>query len=64
MRKFGVVIETKHENHDGGWHGRFVLHTPVEIVTTNPAPPSLDAIIKALDMAGPDLDAGNAPQDS
>jgi hypothetical protein len=32
MRKFGLVIETIREPHSGGWHGRFVLHTPVEIV--------------------------------
>jgi hypothetical protein len=31
MRKFGLNIETRRELHDGGWHGRFVLHTPVEI---------------------------------
>ncbi len=33
MRKHGLVIETQREKHDGGWHGRFVLHTPVQIVT-------------------------------
>jgi hypothetical protein len=31
-RKHGLVIETKHVPHDGGWHGRFVLHTPIEII--------------------------------
>ena len=31
-RKFGLVIETRRELHEGGWHGRFVLHTPVEIL--------------------------------
>ena len=31
MRKFNLDIETQRELHDGGWHGRFVLHTPVEI---------------------------------
>ena len=30
-RKHGLHIETKHDLHDGGWHGRFVLHTAVEI---------------------------------
>lgn len=34
-RKHGLAIETRHENHDGGWHGRFVLHTPVEIIAVN-----------------------------
>ena len=33
IRKFDLAIETKREKHDGGWHGRFVLHTPVEVVT-------------------------------
>ena len=32
-RKHGLTIETKHDLHDGGWHGRFVLHTPLEIAT-------------------------------
>ena len=30
-RKFGLNIETRRELHDGGWHGRFVMHTAVEI---------------------------------
>ena len=30
-RKHGLTIETKHDLHDGGWHGRFILHTLVEI---------------------------------
>ena len=29
----GLVIETVRVPHDGGWHGKFVLHTPVEILT-------------------------------
>ena len=29
---FGLSIETVRELHDGGWHGRYVLHTPVSIV--------------------------------
>lgn len=32
MRKHGLQIETRREGHDNGWHGRFVLHTPVEIL--------------------------------
>ena len=28
----GLRIETQHVNHDGGWHGRFVLHTPIAII--------------------------------
>lgn len=35
QRKHGLAIETRHENHDSGWHGRFVLHTPVEIIAVN-----------------------------
>ena len=31
-RKHGLAIETKHDLHDGGWHGRFVLHSIVEIL--------------------------------
>jgi hypothetical protein len=30
-RKHGLSIETKHDLHEGGWHGRFVLHTLIEI---------------------------------
>jgi hypothetical protein len=32
MRNHGLVIETRREQHECGWHGRFVLQTPVEIV--------------------------------
>ena len=28
----GLEIETKREPHDEGWHARYVLHTPVEII--------------------------------
>jgi hypothetical protein len=35
MRKFGLNIETRRELHDGGWHGLFVLHTPIEIIATH-----------------------------
>ncbi len=35
-RSFGLAIDTLRESHDGGWHGRFVLRTPVEILTDNP----------------------------
>jgi hypothetical protein len=28
---YGLAIETVHEPHDNGWHGRYVLHTPVVI---------------------------------
>jgi hypothetical protein len=31
IRHHRLIIETRREAHDGGWHGRFVLHTPVEI---------------------------------
>jgi Winged helix domain len=30
--EFGLSIETVRELHDGGWHGRYVLHTPVSIM--------------------------------
>lgn len=29
---YGLAIETLREPHDGGWHGRYVLHTPCRIV--------------------------------
>jgi hypothetical protein len=35
LRKHGLDIETVREAHDGGWHGRHVLHTPVTLVTVN-----------------------------
>ena len=28
----GLSIVTQHEPHDGGWHGRHVLTTPVSII--------------------------------
>lgn len=30
--KFSLAIETRRELHDGGWHGVYVLHTPIEII--------------------------------
>ena len=29
---YGLTIETLRETHDGGWHGRYVLHTPCQII--------------------------------
>lgn len=29
---YGLAIETLREPHDGGWHGRYVLHTPCHVV--------------------------------
>ena len=41
----GLHIETQRVNHDGGWHGRFVLHTSIEIIgTTDPANPRETAV--------------------
>jgi adenine deaminase len=31
LRKLGLDIETIREAHDGGWHGRHVLHTAVRL---------------------------------
>ena len=31
-RHHHLAIETVREPHEGGWHGRFVLHTPLQIV--------------------------------
>lgn len=30
--KHGLVIDTLREDHDGGWHGRHVLRSPVTIL--------------------------------
>ena len=32
IHKFGLVIRTDREDHEGGWHGRHVLESPVEII--------------------------------
>jgi len=32
IRDHGLVIETRREEHPGGWHGRHILHSPVEIL--------------------------------
>src|SRR5687768_5083972 len=35
IRRAGIVVETVKENHAGafnGWHGRYVLHTPLRVV--------------------------------
>jgi len=29
---YGLTIETLREPHDGGWHGRYVLRTPCQII--------------------------------
>jgi hypothetical protein len=34
-RKHGLDIETLREDHDGGWHGRHVLHTAVRLEPVN-----------------------------
>lgn len=31
-RKFNLIIETVREPHDGGWHGRHILQTPVRLL--------------------------------
>ncbi|MCP4316421.1 MAG: hypothetical protein GY789_10495 [Hyphomicrobiales bacterium] len=31
--RYGLVIRTDREDHPGGWHGRHVLETPVEILS-------------------------------
>jgi hypothetical protein len=32
-RRYGLSISTLHESHPGGWHGRHVLATDVQIVS-------------------------------
>lgn len=32
IHKHGLSIRTDREQHEGGWHGRHVLETPVEII--------------------------------
>ena len=29
---YALAIDTLREPHDGGWHGRYVLHTPCQII--------------------------------
>ena len=35
-RDYGLAIETVREPHDGGWHGRYVLHSSVTIAEPGP----------------------------
>ena len=35
LRDAGLEIETKREPHDCGFHGRYVLHTPVKVITVD-----------------------------
>ena len=35
-RDCGLAIETVREPHEGGWHGRYVLHSPVVIAEPTP----------------------------
>ena len=30
-RRHGLAIETQREGHEGGWHGRYVLRSPVTL---------------------------------
>ena len=34
LRRLGLDIEMIREDHPGGWHGRYVLRTPIELVFT------------------------------
>ena len=40
-KKHGMDIQTIHEKHPGGWHGRHILHTPVRIL-----------LVEAMERAG------------
>jgi hypothetical protein len=31
-KQIALTVETLREPHDGGWHGRYVLHTPCQII--------------------------------
>lgn len=33
--KYGLDIETLHEGHEGGWHGRYVMHSTVTILSSS-----------------------------
>ncbi|MEN3973797.1 hypothetical protein [Emcibacter sp. SYSU 3D8] len=35
-REYGLAIDMVHEPHDGGWHGRYVLRSPVSILEHSP----------------------------
>ncbi len=32
LRKLGLDIQTLHEKHEGGWHGRYILITPIKLL--------------------------------
>lgn len=34
---YGLIIETRREPHEGGWHARYVLKTPCRIIESEPA---------------------------
>ncbi len=34
--RHGLAIETQREPHEGGWHGRYVLHSPVSTMEPTP----------------------------
>lgn len=36
--RYGLTIRTDKESHPGGWHGRHVLETPIEIVAVDGEP--------------------------
>ena len=43
MRNHDLAIETRREQHECGWHGRFVLHTAIEIIAiADPAKPQAE----------------------
>lgn len=41
QRKHGLLVEMERESHPGGWHGRHILRTRVEILTDDPPPAAL-----------------------
>jgi len=42
-RRHHLAIETRREPHEGGWHGKFILHTPLVIVARSDWPAGREA---------------------
>ncbi len=38
-RRYRLDIRTEREDHAGGWHGRHILETPVDILSVEESPP-------------------------
>ena len=48
LHQHGIMIEIWHEKHDIGWHGRFLLHAPDEIVSVIDPARRIEIAVAAL----------------